>query len=218
MNPERGTAPTSVVEARYWALVEFIDTDFDKTNRVTKGAMQSLKEKITDWALAQEEIMGELKALNEEVKYLKSQKTPVATLLSCAAVATKSTDPKKVAIERAKAKPQTTIFLSSKKGEAIKKVKETFVKSVDPIKEKIQIKAIKSVGKVLIVETQSDTDAKKLIEHKKLKDLKCETAKKKKPLLLLYGVQQDLSNEHITDCIYEQNFSEHTTKQARTEG
>jgi hypothetical protein len=68
------------------------------------------------------------------------------------------------------------------------------------------------VGKALIVETQSDTDAKKLIEHKKLKDLKCETAKKKKLLLLLYGVQQDLSNEHITDCIYEQNFSEHTTK------
>jgi hypothetical protein len=57
---------------------------------------------------------------------------PVATPLSSAAVATKSTDLKKVAIERAKAKPQTTIFVSTKKGEDIKKVKETFVKSVDP--------------------------------------------------------------------------------------
>jgi hypothetical protein len=51
-----------------------------------------------------------------------------------------STDLKKVAIERAKAKPQTTIFVSSKKGEDIKKVKETFVKSVDPIKKKYRLR------------------------------------------------------------------------------
>lgn len=72
-----------------------------------------------------------------------------------------------------------TIFIMSKSGDDAKKIQETLTKVLNPTKVRIKVKGMRPAGKTQIVETNTETDAEKIINNKEIgKSLKCEPLKK----------------------------------------
>ncbi|KAK9701497.1 hypothetical protein QE152_g30584 [Popillia japonica] len=81
------------------------------------------------------------------------------------------------------------------------------LKVVNPTRDKIKIKSIRTAGKTVVVETAGETEIQKLRAHKPLNDtLRIEAMKKRKPLVILYDVPADQSDETLKMSIYEQNL------------
>ncbi|KAF2891973.1 hypothetical protein ILUMI_14201, partial [Ignelater luminosus] len=78
-NATQVAAPTSIVEAKYCDLIEFIDNEMDPGKRLSKIATNALKQKIAQWALAQAELLGEIKQLTKNNEELKQQVTMLQT-------------------------------------------------------------------------------------------------------------------------------------------
>lgn len=73
---------------------------------------------------------------------------------------------------------------------------------------------MRTAGKVLIVETNSEEDARNIVTHKELeKDLKYEPPKKRRPLMIMYVAPRDQSEEIFMRTLYEQNLSENIMRE-----
>lgn len=106
-------------------------------------------------------------------------------------------------IQKIKNAPRTTLFVTSKSGEDGKKVRETFTQIINPVKEKIKVRAMRTAGKMLIVETNSEEDAQKIMSNKNLgTSLKCEPPKRRKPLMIVYDVPVEIKEEEVLESVY----------------
>lgn len=224
----------ATMEKKYLSLLNFVERDLDPSKRLARTNMQTLKEKIIEMAFLQAEITGENKLLKEqnakiveknkllktENNKLKTTKTaPAASSMSYAKAAQKKRDALETTIQKVKSVPKTTLFITSKKGEDAKKVQETLTKVLNPAKDKIRVRAMRTSGKMLIVETSEESDAQKIISNKELgATLKCDPPTKRKPLMIIYDVPADMTDEDLLRFAYEQNFSETVEKSAFLEG
>lgn len=195
------------VRERYQDMVMFIEKDLDKSSRLNVSAKAALKVKVAEWAFAQAELVGYIKKLEEENKALKAESQSKTPGISYAQVAgSRPSLGSQVQKLVSKAKP-ATIFITGKNNENAKEVQATLMKVVNPTKDKIKIKSIRTAGKTVVVETAGETDIQKLRAHKPLNDtLRIEAMKKRKPLVILYDVPADQSDETLKMSIYEQNL------------
>lgn len=107
-----------------------------------------------------------------------------------------------------------TIFITSQTGENIKAVQEKFCKQVNPVKDRIKIKNMRSTNKVLIVETESKQDLEKIMNNQELaKELKVEPPRKRNPLMIIYDVQTNWTEDYIKTSIYNQNIKDLISKE-----
>lgn len=230
--PEVEARRAVTLEELYAGLLTYVDRDLDPNKRLSRSAIGMLRQKVMELAFAQVSIVGENRALREECTKLKkdnkamslelglikasnSDITNVTTQQITFAEATKKNNSSKVqnTIQKVKNTPKTTLFITSKSGEQASKVRETFTKTIDPTKEKIRVRSMRTAGKVLIVETCGEEDARKITANKKLEqELKCEPPKKRRPLLIIYDVPTAKKEEEVLECIYEQNLTEHCNK------
>ena len=66
---------------------------------------------------------------------------------------------------------------------------------------------MRMTAKTLIVETNSASDAEKLLANTKVQiAFKCEYQRKCRPLMILYDVATNLSGEDLVNTIHQQNF------------
>lgn len=215
------------IEERYADLLTFVEKELDPSARLSKKAAGALKEKILGLAFAQASLVGENKALREQIsalvesnetlkqesERLKIQGTPAVQISYAQAVQTRR-DAVQTNIQRIKNAPKTTLFITSKNGEDAKKVQQTFTSKLDPARDKIKVRAMRTTGKVLIVETATEEDAKKIMASDTLKSsLSCEPPKKRMPVMIVYDVPTDKKEEDVLESIYEQNLSEQITKE-----
>lgn len=201
------------VEEAYNNILKFVETDLDPTKRLRKDNIEALKNRLTNWALIQAGLIGENTQLRKENEKLKRaletrKETVFAQGSTYAAVAKTAKVEKKIdVIDKVMKTQRNTIFITSKKGEDAKKVQEIFRRTVDPVREKLKIKRTRTTGKVMIVETENEAEANKILNNDKLKEnLNCEPPKKRKPLMIVYNVPADLTERKVKQLVYEQNF------------
>lgn len=213
----------TTMEKRYYDLLSFIDKDLDPTKRIAKGNVSTLREKIIEMAFEQARILGENRLLKEqnqkliednltlkqENSKLRTKTTSATPQMTYAEAAQRKRDALETTIQKVKSISKTTLFITSKKGEDAKKVQETLTKVLNPAKDKIQVRGMRTSGSVLIVETSTENDAQKIMNNKAVgATLKCEPPRKRKPLMIIYDVPVDTTEEELIKYAYEQNFSE----------
>lgn len=203
------------VQARYSDLAKFIDEDLDPNRKLNKPLLATLKNKITSWAIAQAELVGKIKQLKNDKYELKKalQEAAQQPILKSYAATVSSITPNlsktESTIKKVTNQKTSTLFIISKKGESGKKVQEIFTKTLNPAKDKIRIKTMRTTNKALIVETEDESDLNKIKINKEIAaELKCETPQKKLPLIIMYDIPTSLQEEELTSMIHEQNFEE----------
>lgn len=210
------------VQSRYLELAEFIKKDLDPSNRLKKEKMEKLETIISKWAFAQAELQGEIKLLKKENDKLKNDlatKQALPLYSAVAATSMKPSDKRMDTIQRISKTQTTTLFITSKTNEDIKEIEKHFFKALNPAKHNIKIKAIRKTPKNLIIETENQKDAEKIINDPEIKkSLVCEPPKKRKPLMILYHVPTTLAEEEMLEYIYKQNFTEHISEDEFKEG
>ncbi|KAK9747524.1 hypothetical protein QE152_g5281 [Popillia japonica] len=191
----------------YQDITNFIEKEMDKTNRLSIASKQLLKIKITEWALMQSQLVGQIERLEMENRSVKQERTPQGTY---AQVVSKRTEPQsKVQKLVEKTKANHTLYISGNNNESGREVQIALTKIVNPTKEKIKIRAIRTTNRTVIIETPDQSDLEKLKSNQTLTTtLKVEVAKKRQPLIILYDVPSDMNEEAIAKAVYEQNLSE----------
>ncbi|KAF2896607.1 hypothetical protein ILUMI_09567 [Ignelater luminosus] len=208
-------APTSLVEAKYSELIEYIDNEMDPGKRLSKIATNALKQKIAQWALAQAELLGEIKQLTKNNNELKQQ---VSMLQTTSTAATPQLTYAKIAQTKVVANsnratdtipiPNHVIFITSKTEESGKTIQQKLTEKINPKTSKIKIKAMRTTSKALVIEGASQNDLETIANNPEIqKDLKCEMPRKSKPLLIMYDISAKPSESELTETIYYQNLA-----------
>lgn len=200
------------VEKRYRELISYINNDLDTSKKLKKANREELESKVTAWAFAQAELVGQIKRLERENKSLKKElenRTVNPTPISFAEIVKQDKHINKTSIAQ-KTQTKHTLFITSKdKKESIKTIQQKFTKNIDPVREGIRIRNLRTANNTLIVETEAIEDIEKITNNKKLAtDLKMEPVKKRKPLMILYDLQTEWEEEEIKRAIYEQNLKD----------
>lgn len=211
---DEGDVPAHVVvESRYLDLIQYIENQLDPSKRLKVENKTTLKEKIAEWALAQAGMIGRLKRVEEENKILRENKATTAP--SYAAMASANTKGKNTTIiNKAQQSKKVTLFLTSKSGEDAVKTKEKFMSAINPVADKIKVKAMRTTKKVLIVETDSEADAAKIIANPRLSEtVRCEPPARRRPLVIVYDIPSKIDDKAIANLVYEQNYSTNMSKE-----
>ena len=90
-------------------------------------------------------------------------------------------------IQKQKEDRKHTVFVSSA-GKEAKEVQKLLTSNINPIKDKIRIRSIRTVNKLVIVETSSKQDIEKLQGHKTLEQLKISVDLPRKQNLSSYSM------------------------------
>ena len=193
--------------------LNFVDEIIETGVKVTESKKELLKSKLLLLIINQAKLEGKINALENENKRLRQEMKevphPVKSFAETVEEMKMAMNPKIKQIEDNKDKFKHTLFIKGKNNENIKDVQKQFTKFVKPTKEKIKIKSIRTTPTVVIVETESEEDVKKIMENREIKTkLVCEKQKKKRPLLILYNVPSTYSDQDISETIYEQNFED----------
>ena len=102
------------------------------------------------------------------------------------------------------------VFVTSKEGKPSKEVQRIFTQSLHPTQDKLKIRGMRSTDTTLIIETETESDADRIINHPSLrnKSVIMEKTRKRKPLVILYDMPSDAPEEQLIAQIYHQNFEE----------
>ena len=156
--------------------------------------LQSLYQNL----LAQNE---HLKGQNQVLKQQKPQlKTYAAATRLPAATPTLTNK-----IESTTRPQHPTVFISAP-GRTSKEIQKIMTQTIKPSRDKINIRTIRSTEKVLILETETEDDLKKINENLKPHNLTIEKPRKRNPLIIIYDIPTERTEKEITDAIYNQNF------------
>lgn len=195
---------------RYTTVSNYIDRQLDPTNRLRKEAVSKLKSLIALWAIEQAELVGKNKALMLENEKLRNElwnsrsNSPILTQPTYASVAASNIMPIK---DKMKIQKTThTVFITSKAKETGNNIKNEFTRKINPRISKIKINNMRTTRNALIIETEGEEDIKRIMEHKDLNNLICEKPRKRNPLMIIYDAEAGLSEQDLTDIMYEQNF------------
>ena len=145
-------------------------------------ARQTIHDKLGQLAALFTSVQEEntrLKAENRILREVKLQKS-YASVTQTAAVAPRQLPQ---VIQKQKEDRNHTVFVSSA-GKEAKEVQKLLTSNVNPIKDKIRIRSMRTVNKLVIVETSSREDIDKLQGHKTLEQVKIsvELPRKRNPL------------------------------------
>lgn len=213
----QGSASIANMIAHYDGVVNFINGDMDPSNRLNKLSKQELLSQLSKWAIYQAELLGQHRVLVEENERLRKEVARGAStpIMSYASVASKNVGGSGGRMTQIveKTKKSCTLFVSGKGKETAKEIQAAFTKNINPAKDKIKIKSIRTTNKMLVVGTESESDMNKLKTNTKLNGvLKVELAKKKKPMVIFYDTPSDMKENDLKEAIYEQNLSEETKR------
>lgn len=154
--------------------------------------------------------------LTTENKMLKSQKP-----ISYAAVTStpKVNMAKQQLVKESTQKQKHTVFLTSE-GKNGKDVQLALTKTINPAKNKIKIRRMRTIANAVIIETESKEDSEKLLKNEDIKkaNLKAELPRKKNPLVIIYDTPVSTTAEDLKAQIYEQNFADIISEQEYEEG
>lgn len=179
--------------------------------KCSKEFRTMLSDSLGTFSMEFHRLQTELEVLKAENNILKRTK------LSPSFAAVAATQPKVVPKQRLEKSLKTkrhVVFVSSEEGKSSKEVQRIVTETIKPANEKIRIRAIRSTEKSLIIETESENESRKFLEHSKLKELKVkvELPRKRNPLVILYDVAADYKEEEVLDMIHAQNFEENISK------
>lgn len=160
-----------------------------------------------------EELKKEVEKLKEENEKLRiTESKPTAPTYAAIVGGNKSNTQYKV--EQIKEKQATTLFYRSTNRQDTKTVRDVITKNINPRVDKVKIKSIRTTPSVVIVETETQDDCKKLMDKApNLQDIICEGPRKRRPLLAVYSVPTTLSDEDFLGELYDLNLSEHLNEE-----
>ena len=143
----------------------------------------------------------EITILKTENATIKRTATTVGRSYAQASAVSVQQIPEKIRKQQETKRHTAFITAEGKKAKELQKIITTEVK---PAKYRICIKHIRTTYRVVIVETDSDNDIKKLQEHQKLKEhnIKVDLPRKRNPLVIMYDVPSNMKNDEIEDNIY----------------
>lgn len=108
-----------------------------------------------------------------------------------------------------------TIFPENGKTDAdSEETKKTLIASLAPAKEKLKIRSVRTIGKGgVMLETETKEDLNTLLKHKNLAraGLRAELPEKKKPLMIVFGIPTETTEEEFLTAVRNQNL-EHIPK------
>lgn len=102
-----------------------------------------------------------------------------------------------------------TVFLS-KPNVPGREVQNHVTKILNPVKDRIKIRTIRSTPRMMVLEADSEEDACRVINHEGLKTngIEASLPKKRKPLMILYAVDSSYKEEDLVETIHQQNFED----------
>ena len=159
-------------------------------------------------------VTREFTKLKTEIEVLKAENNILKrTKLGPSFAAVAATQPKpiqKQRLEKSIKSKRHVVFVSSEEGKSSKEVQRIITETIKPDEEKIRVRHIRSTEKSVIIETESESDSNKFLQHSKLKELKVKVEKprKRNPLVILYDVAADYKEEEVLKLIHAQNFEE----------
>lgn len=163
--------------------------------------------------LLQEEVQ-KLREENAMLKAANSNTPTYAAMAAAAAPATTKMTKLQTNIEKAKTKQSSVLFFKPTNQQNTNEVRTTITKNINPSEDKIKIKQIRTTPNTVIVETESQADAKKILERAAtLKDIKCEEPRKSRPLFAIYQVDRTLTDEEFLRALHAINLSDALTKE-----
>lgn len=189
------------------------------SNPVKDLQIEHLKEKVEKL----EETNRELNVTNQNIQKLvreltdkvtKQAQTQAQTLTYAAALTIDPKTKEAQRIEQAKIRQATTLFIKSTENQDAKAVRQTITRSINPRKDNLHIKSIRTTQTAVIVETATQEDCRKILEKTKdLHTISCEGPRKRRPLVAVYHVPDTLTDEQFLESLYEQNLRDDTTKE-----
>ena len=187
-----------------------IITDINKVMAKIKGSLPArhlVQDKLGQLAALFTSISKENTQLKAENRVLREVKPPksYASVTQTAAAAPRQLPQ---VIQKQRVDKRHTVFISSSEGKDAKEIQKILTTSVNPVSDRIKIRSMRSVNKLLIVETGSQGDVEKLQGHKKLEELniKVELPRKRKPLVIFYDVPSALTDAEFRDGVFAQNL------------
>ena len=152
-----------------------------------------------------------LKGQNDILKLNSTQTTPKTYASAATQPLIPSLLKQRVVRESA---PRCTVFISAK-DKSSKDLQKIMTQNINPAKDKINIRSMRSTEKVLILETESEKDIEKLNENEALKkhQLVIEKPRKKDPLMIIYDLPTTKEEQEIKDTLYHQNFEQLLSKE-----
>ena len=196
--------------------IQFIDEILIEGQKITKNKIALIKEKLLKWLVNQSKIEGKLEFAEKENERLRKQLEDKPKQLTYAQLVQKPTPPvnaKVKQIEENKDRSMFTIFIKGKQGESAKQIQQELTKKIDPLKEKINVTAMRMTEKAVIIETENEDGAQKIMNNKELADkFNCKRQRKNRLLVILYNVPSNITFEELSETIYVQNFEERMNK------
>ena len=194
--------------------LKFVDDILDIGHKITENHVEKLKQKLLFLIVNQAKLEGKIETLEkqnerirQEMQKYQENNNSVKSFASIVAETKAVPNAKLKQIEENKDRSKHTLFITSRNNEDIKEVQKQFTKIVNPTKEKIKIRSLRTTKSAVIVETENEEDAKKILENRKLKlKVNCEKQRKRLPQLILYNVPTNLTNQQLLEAIFEQNF------------
>ena len=170
------------------------------------SARQTIQDKLGQLAALFTSINEENTRLKAENRVLREVK-PHRSYASVTQTAAASTRQLPQVIQKHKEDRKYTVFVSSA-GKEAKEVQKLLTSNINPIKDKIRIRSMRTVNKLVIVETSSQEDIEKLQGHKTLKQLKItvDLPRKRNPFVIFYDVPSNLTDEEFRLGVYGQNL------------
>ena len=186
-----------------------IITDIHKVMARIKGvlsARQIVQDKLGQLAALFTSISEENTKLKAENRVLREVKPRSYASITQTAAAAPRQLPQ--VIQKQRVDKKHTVFISSSEGKDAKEIQKILTTSVNPVTDRIKIRNMRTVNKLLIVETGSQGDVEKLQGHKKLEELniKVELPRKRKPLVIFYDVPSVLTDAEFRDGVFAQNL------------
>ena len=211
----RTEVETSTATEEYQNHCRFIDNILKEGQKVSLPKIEQIKEKLLQWLVYQVTIENKLEFAEKENARLRKELHDKAKQTSYAQILQKSVpimNAKTKQIEENKDNAKCVMFIKGKSGETAKQLQQKLTKAVNPAKEKIRITKLRTTTKTIILETEDD--ANKLMNNKQMKEkFICERQRKKKPLVIMYNVPSNLTNDDLVNAIYSQNFEDQMGKQ-----
>lgn len=184
-----------------------------KTGKITEAKINGIKYKITQSFLLIAKLCGKIEILEKELKHERenSIKNHIPNIATFADVTKqgigKTTYPKEYR------KPEgTTIIITPKENEDTRKTEKRLKEILNPRKEKINIKNIKTTKNAIIIETRAIGDSEKILTNEELRStMNVEKPRKKRPKIIIYDIPSNMTVQELQTAAGEQNLEDHLT-------
>ncbi|XP_023235511.1 uncharacterized protein LOC111634910 [Centruroides sculpturatus] len=211
---ETASVRSKVMTSLRGIISEIQATCLDRENKITKWAAEkvlehvgALQDLVVELLTEHEKLQGKL----EKQAELSISNHSTQLTHSYAEMAKKATPTSGSKAVTPKKRPQKILFVRPEAPGDAKdsdEIKTKFIHAIDPRKEGIRFRQIRKLRtKGLMVQVETDEDARRLLQNNKLKEigLKTEPLNKRNPRVIIYDVPRNIDDGELPEVIQSMN-------------